>query len=570
MSEQSSVSLPPTEPSTKVADGGQTYAPRIPVLSRGQAALILTGIMLGILLGALDNLVVVTALPQIVTDLNQRNGVPFVVTSYLIAATIATPIFGRLSDIYSRRNFFLLGLGIFMVGSVLAGLAQSLPQLIAFRAIQGFGSGAFFPIGLSMIAVLFSPQTRARLTGVFSSIFGIATILGPFVGSYIVDHTTWRWVFYVNLPIGVAAVIVVLLSVGLLRPTGRKSFDSIGSALLAGWVGAFMFALFQTSQGGWALTDPRVLGLFVVAAAMFVAFVQWELRTAEPVVPLRFFAKRVIAASSGVAFLRGAVMITVTTFLSIIVAFVLGGNPDAVRNTLYWFVVPLIIGSAVGGQLLVRVAYRPLTVAGMAIMALGVFFLTTISANTSLWDLWNGFLPTGGIGLYLIPLGFGIGLTFAVTTLSIQYAVPPKDIGSASSFVQFFGNLGGAVGLSILTSYQQARQNALDPIPPGVSCPVPPVGVPDPACLPYYSSLQAAAATSYAEAFVILLGISIAAVVFALFLTGRLPRTRATPGEASLPPSEIPGPRAPYAEGSGVGGSHSEGNIGVPDIDRGT
>lgn len=517
---------PPTPPAA-----GASWASAAPKLTRRQAALILAGIFLGILMGALDNLVVVTTLPEIVNDLHNQSAVAFVVSAYLIASTVATPIFGKLSDHYSRRDFFVLGLGIFIVGSMLAGLSQSLPELIAFRAIQGFGSGAFFPIGLAIIAVQFSPETRARLTGAFSSIFGIATIVGPFVGSYIVDNTTWRWVFYVNLPIGIAAIVIIRAALGPLKPTHPKSFDTLGAALLSGWVGALMLALVENSDSGWGWTDPRLLALLVAAVVLFVVFVVHELRTPEPVVPLRFFAQRVVAASSAVAFLRGALLICASTFIPIFVAFVLAGSADTVRDMLWWLVIPMIVGSALGGQMLTRVPYRWMMGAGMVLTVVGSLLLTRIALTTPLWTFRYGFLIDGGLALDLIPLGFGIGMTFAATALSVQYAVPPKDIGAASSLIQFLGNLGGAVVLSVLSSVALTRARSIDPVPAGLSCPVPPGAMIDPGCYGYYLGLPAAYATAYQEAFVVLLAVGVAALVASLFVTGRLPRAQRPGGE---------------------------------------
>ena len=525
---------PTRPPAAATAGGGWGDAP--PPLTRRQAALILAGIFLGILMGALDNLVVVTTLPQIVADLHGVNAVAFVVSAYLIASTVSTPIFGKLSDHYSRRDFFLLGLVIFIVGSALAGAAQTLPELIAFRAIQGFGSGAFFPIGIAIIAVRFSPETRARLTGAFSSIFGIATIVGPFLGSYIVDHTTWRWVFYVNLPVGFAAIAIIRAALGPMKPARPKAFDTVGATLLSGWVAALMLALVENSDSGWAWTDPRIIALLVAAAVLFVTFVVVELRSPEPVVPLRFFAKRVVAASSAVAFFRGGILIGVSTFVPIVVSFALGGSADVVRDVLWWLVIPMILGSALGGQLLTRVPYRYLMGVGMALVVIGTLLLTRFSVSTPTWLLRDGFLPVGGLALDLMPLGFGIGMTFAATALSVQYAVPPKDIGAASSLIQFLQNLGGAMVLSLLSEYAQSRYAALSPPAPlGVVCPVPPApgSAIAPACYPYYSGLASALASGYAEAFVGLLVIAVLTFIASLFVTGRLPRSR--PGTPTAP-----------------------------------
>ncbi|MCI4352017.1 MAG: MFS transporter [Thermoplasmata archaeon] len=517
-------------PDTRVsgAQGGTGGMPR------GKTVLVLAGILLGILMGALDNLIVATVLPRIAGDLHQANGVPFVVAAYLIAATVSTPIFGKLADLLSKRNIFLAGMVVFIAGSILAGLSQTLPELIAFRAIQGFGSGAFFSVGFTIIAVLFNPETRARLTGAFSSIFGIATVVGPFAGAYIVDHTTWRWIFYINIPIGVAGMALLLLSLGPLKSASRARFDFGGAALLSSWVTLLLYPLVLNSEGSWSSSDARFLGLLIAAAIVLAAWVYWEASVAkEPLVPLRFFAKRVVAASSSIALLRGAVLITVTTFISVFIAFALGGTPDTIRNVLYGFVIPMVFASAVGGQLLTRTTYRVLGVVGMGFMVLGTFLLLGISTATAPWVFSYGFFPTGGLLFDLIPLGTGVGLTFASTALSVQYAVPPKDLGAATSLVQFLANLGGAVGVSALTAYQQLRLGVLDPAPAGVSCPVPPTTPINLACGGFYGALPHATGASIEGAFSLLLVVALAAFVSAFFLEGRLPRTR--PGAGTGP-----------------------------------
>ncbi|MCI4349809.1 MAG: MFS transporter, partial [Thermoplasmata archaeon] len=476
--------------------------------------------------GALDNFVELTALPNIVTDLRQPSGVTFVVSAYIISSTVAVPIFAKLSDLLSRRNVFLLGLVIFIAGSLLAGLSQNLNELIAFRGLQGFGSGGFFPVGIAITAVIFAPEMRARLTGAFSAVFGVATVGGPFLGSFIVDHTSWRWVFYINIPIGLVGMAILLTTLGPLRPERRGSFDAAGAAVLAGWVGALTFALFQVSQGGWTWSDPRILGLLAVSLALFVVFVVWELRTKEPIVPLRLFRNRVVLASGGNAFLRGVVMFSLTTFISVYVGLVLlNGAPnaaDTVRDVLYALVIPLVLGSAIGGQLLVRIPYRPLVASGMALAAFGSFFLIFLTTSTPTWTFAYGFLPSGGLILPLMPIGFGMGLTFSATVISVQNQVPRQDVGAASGLVQFLQGLGGAMGIALLTSFQQVRFDALRPTSAPLGCVpgAPPSGV----CLAYLQSVQGALVTSYDDVFVAMFGVLLLAVVFALFLTGRLPR----------------------------------------------
>jgi EmrB/QacA subfamily drug resistance transporter len=487
--------------------------------------LIVLGILAALLMGALDNFVVLTALPQIVSDLGQPNGVTFVVSAYLISSTVAIPIFGKLSDLFSRRNVFLLGLVIFIGGSLLSGISQNLNELIVFRAIQGFGSGDFFPVGISIVAVLFPPETRARLIGLLSGVFGIATVAGPLLGSYIVDNLSWRWVFYVNIPVGILGIVLLLATLGPLRPTVKRTFDLPGTALLAGWVGTLMYALIQVSESGWAWTDPRVLGLLVATVVLFAGFVAWELRAEQPLVPLRLFGRRVVAGSGGTAFFVGFSVFSLATFVSILVGIVLvapgTSAANVVRDVLYALIGPLVIGAALGGQLLTRLSYRNLTAAGALISAFGFAFLAATTVSTPVWILSYGFLPVGGIILPLIPIGFGAGLTLPVFILAVQNDVPTADVGAASGLVQFLQSLGASMGVSLLAVFQQWRYQAAAPAVPAGGCPT--GAVPTPTCLAYDNATLAAIVHSYDQLFTLMLVLMLVTFVLSFLLIGRMP-----------------------------------------------
>jgi EmrB/QacA subfamily drug resistance transporter len=513
-----------------------TEAPDVPspadvIRDRRLELIVVTGILLALLMGALDQFVVLTALNAIVTDFGQPNSGTTVVSTYIITSTVAIPIFGKLSDLWSRRNVFLGGLVIFIVGSALAGVSQSLPELIAFRAVQGFGSGGFFPVGIAIVAVSFPPAERARITGLLSGVFGIATVAGPLLGSAILSVTTWRWVFYVNLPVGILGAVLLLYSLGPLHPVVKRKFDTVGAGLLVVWVGALEYALIQITDSGWAWTDPRVLALLATAAVVVVVFCLWELRDRlEPLVPLRLFRERIVAVSGTTTFLVGAVFFPLATLVSLVVGLALtppGQNSaDTVRDVLYALVLPLVVGAALGGPLLTRISYRTQVVAGLLISIVGMLFLRQISSSTPVWQLAFGFLPVGGVILPLIPLGFGIGLTFPVFVLAVQNEVSAKDFGEASGLVQFFQSLGGSVGLSVLGSYASTRLNQLDPSPNPIC--MTPAAPSQPVCLPYLQGFAGATIQAYDAAFTIMLGLLVAAIVVALFYRGRFLRAPTT------------------------------------------
>ncbi|MCI4335845.1 MAG: MFS transporter [Thermoplasmata archaeon] len=510
-----------TPPASPEASGTPVVGPPV---HRWRNALIVAGVMLALLMGALDNFVVLTALPNILTEFGQPNSGTFVVSAYVIASTTAVPIFAKLSDLWSRRNVFIGGLVIFIGGSILAGLSQNLSELILFRAVQGFGSGDFFPVGIAIVAVTFPPETRARITGLLSGVFGIATVAGPLLGSAIIDHATWRWVFYVNIPVGLVGLGIILATLGPLRPERTRPFDIPGAILLFGWVGALMFPLIQVSDAGWGWTDTRVLGLLILSVVLAVIFVLWELKTREPLVPLRLLSQRVVAASGGATFMIGMVFFPLATFLSLVVGLVLSGGvnaADTVRDVLYALVLPLVVGAALGGQLLTRVSYRTIVLIGVVLGLIGMVALTSLTPTTPTWKLAFGFLPVGGVILPLIPLGFGIGLTFPVFLLATQNQVAARDVGEAGGFIQFLQSLGGAIGLSILSSIQQLRFQALDPSPdPSCATTSPAI----PACLPFLQKFPGAAVSSYDQVFAVMAGLLVVALLIGIFLQGRLPK----------------------------------------------
>lgn len=528
-----------TEPSPSPATPGPgslptTNGPASYVTTRFEI-IVTAGILLALLMGALDNFVVLTALPNILNDFGQLNNGTFVVSAYVIASTTSIPIFSKLSDLWSRRNVFLGGLAVFIAGSVLAGFSQNLPDLILFRAVQGFGSGGFFPVGIAIVAVVFPPETRARIIGGLSGVFGIAVVAGPLIGNSIVSITTWRWIFYVNLPIGFLGFLLIITTLGPLRPTQVRKFDIVGAGLLAGWVGAVMGPLYQISGNGWAWTDPRVVASLGVGGLLIIAFVLWELRQTNPLVPLRLLKHRVMAAGGGSTYFIGMVFFPVATFLTLVVArvFVPGSTPssDIVRDILYFLVIPIVVGAALGGQLLTRLSYRTVAVLGLGIALVGMVGLTELSVTTPLWVFDFGFLPVRGVVLPLLPLGFGVGLTFPVFLLAAQNQVGQADVGEAGGLIQFLQSLGGAVGLSVLASFQQTQFGGLDPSPSAACATRTP---PLPLCGSYLGSLNSSLITSYDQTFTIMLGLLVVALAFALFLEGRLPKLPSRNGAAPV------------------------------------
>ena len=416
-----------------------------PRFSRSSLALIVGGLMTGLLLGALDQTIVATAGPTIIADLGGLSVYAWVFSGYILTQTVSMPIFGKLSDLYGRRRFLVLGLAIFMAGSVLSGTSQDINQLIIFRAIQGVGSGAFFPIAIAVAGVVFPPSQRGRIQGVFASVFGISAVLGPTAGSYIVQAINWRWIFYVNLPLGVLSIALLGLALKESRNSNAKPVvDWAGLFGLTGWITLLMLG-FLSGGSTFAWYSWEEAALFSAAAVSFVLFLLVERRSQEPIVPLSLFNIRIVSAASAVAFLTGVSMFAVLTYVPLFVQAGLGGAIDDGRNVLYAFMIPLVAGAIVGGQLTTRsTGYRPILTVGLVMLSIGLFLLTGVTASSPFTQLMQ----------YGAVMGFGLGITFPVVVLAVQYAVPRTQIGVASSLAQFMRNIGGTIGLAVLGALQ--------------------------------------------------------------------------------------------------------------------
>jgi EmrB/QacA subfamily drug resistance transporter len=413
--------------------------------SRRTLALIVGGLLTGLLLGALDQTIVATAGPTIISDLGGLSVYAWVFSAYILTQTVSMPIFAKLSDLYGRRRFLVLGTLIFMGGSALSGAAQSINELILFRAIQGIGSGAFFPIAIAVAGVVFPPAQRGRIQGIFASVFGVSAVLGPSAGSYLVQSLNWRWIFYVNLPLGVVSVLLISLALKESRDTNSKpAIDWLGVTTLTTWITLLMLG-FLSGGSTFAWYSWEEAGLFAGAVAFFGLFLFAEGRATEPVMPLSLFRVKTISAAAAVSFLTGVAMYAVISYVPLFVQAGLGGSIDDGRNVLYAMMLPLVAGAILGGQLSTRsVGYRPLLTIGLVVMSGGLFLLTTVGTSASLTQL----MEYGAI------MGFGIGITFPVAILAIQYSVSRRLIGVASSLGTFTRNLGGTIGLAVLGAVQ--------------------------------------------------------------------------------------------------------------------
>ena len=399
---------------------------------------ILGAVLLGLFLAALDQTIIGPVLPRISSDLEGVDLYTWVVTAYLLTSTVTVPLYGKLSDLFGRRPMLLIGIGLFLVGSALSGLSQSMEQLVAFRAIQGLGAGALFPISLAVIGDLFTPRERGKYQGLFGAVFGIAFLIGPFLGGTLTDSFSWHWIFYVNLPIGIVAMFVIWR----LLPTVRKAdatrnIDYAGIATFAAGITPILIGLTNGQNGDWG--SPSVWGLVGIGAAFLAIFVWVESRAAEPMIPLHLFRIRTFSISMVAVFMAMFGFFGAVVFLPLWYQVVQGASATESGYKLLPFLAGLILSSIISGQIVSRTGhYKWVVVGALALGGVGIALLTNLRADTPEVILWA----------WMFVAGVGIGPTMAVFTVVIQNAVPFGELGTATSVMTLFRQIGGMVGLT--------------------------------------------------------------------------------------------------------------------------
>jgi EmrB/QacA subfamily drug resistance transporter len=396
-------------------------------------------LMLGMLLAALDSTIVATALPTIVGDLHGANHITWVVVAYLLSSTVSTPLWGKLGDLHGRKVYFQAAIIIFLVGSMLCGIAHSMIMLILFRALQGLGGGGLMVGAQAVIADLVPPRERGRYAGFFGGTFGAATVLGPLLGGVIVDNWSWRWIFFVNLPFGILALIVCAAK---LPSAGRRVSHVIDYAgIITLTISASALILF-TSLGGTTIAwgSAESIGLLVIGVVTAVVFVVIERRSPEPVLAPRLFANRVFSSASAIGFVVGFAMFGAMVFLPLYLQLVRGVSPTMSGLRLLPMMAGLLVASIVTGQLVSKGwRYRPFPIFGSAIMTIGLGLLGTLGVNTSSWMM----------GLYMTVLGVGLGLVMQILVTAVQNAVDVSDLGAATAGANFFRSIGGSFGTAV-------------------------------------------------------------------------------------------------------------------------
>ncbi|MGW3627002.1 MDR family MFS transporter [Streptomyces sp. NPDC000880] len=416
-------------------------------LNRKAVLAAIGALLLGMLLAALDQTIVSTALPTIVSELGGMDHLSWVVTAYLLASTAATPLWGKLGDQYGRKKLFQAAIVIFLIASALCGVAQNMPQLIGFRALQGLGGGGLMVLSMAIVGDIVSPRERGRYQGLFGAVFGATSILGPLLGGFFTQHLSWRWVFYINLPIGVVALLVIAAVLHIpARPT-RHTIDYLGTFLIASVATCLVLV---ASLGGttWAWGSAQIVGLAVLGAVLLVVFVYVEQRAAEPVLPLKLFRIRTFTLVAVISFVVGFALFGAMTYLPTFLQVVHGISPTLSGVHMLPMVLGLLLTSTASGQLVSRTGrWKVFPIAGTAITAVGLVLLHQLDESSS----------TGEMSAYFFVFGAGLGLVMQVLVLVAQNAVSYEDLGVATSGATFFRSIGAAFGVAIFGSIFTSR-----------------------------------------------------------------------------------------------------------------
>ncbi len=431
--------------------------------SARQRRLVFGALLLVLFIASLDQTIVSTALPTIVGDLGGLQHLSWVVTAYLLASTVVGPLYGKLGDLYGRKRVLQVALVIFLIGSALCGAAQSMPQLIAFRAVQGLGGGGLIVVSMAVVGDLVAPRDRGRYQGLFGGVFGISTVAGPLLGGFFVDNFSWRWIFYVNLPLGALALVVISTAFTSRQTTERRAIDWVGTLVLAcGLSGVILYTSLGGSSYGW--TAPEMLAALVGGLALLAAFPFVESRASEPILPLELFRNATFRTTSAIGFIIGFALFGSVTFIPLYLQIVKGDS--ATRSGL--LMTPMMLGvlatSTTSGFLISRYGrYRAFPIAGTALATVGLYLLSGLAVDT----------PTAVAAGYMLILGLGLGMVMQVLVLAAQNAVPYRLLGVVTSGSTLFRQIGGSIGVSAFGAVftNQLTKELARRLPPGVHAP---------------------------------------------------------------------------------------------------
>jgi EmrB/QacA subfamily drug resistance transporter len=437
----------PSESAVQSPPAGGPLSSGPGALSHRQILVVMSGLMLGLFLATLDQTIVGVALPTIVGEFHRADLLSWVITAYLLTSTISTPLFGKASDLFGRKRLLQLSIVIFLVGSALCGLAQNMAELIGFRALQGVGAGGLLSLTLAVVADIIPARERGRYQGYFGAVFASSSVIGPLLGGFFVDQATWRWCFYINIPLGLAALIVINRVLHIPFTARRVEIDWAGAALLVAGVSALLLAV-QMGGRDFAWTSPQLLSLVAAGLLLVVGFVVRERVAPEPILPPRLFRNGTFRVASSIGFLSGAVMFGVIIFLPQYLQLVRGESATVSGLTTIPMLGGMLLTSITSGRLISRIGrYKIFVVAGTCVLTLGIALMTQLSATTPLLTL----------AAWMFIMGAGMGMFMQTVVIATQSSVESRDLGVATSSVMFFRSMGGAIGAAAFGALLTSR-----------------------------------------------------------------------------------------------------------------
>ncbi|HEY0459587.1 MAG TPA: MDR family MFS transporter [Pyrinomonadaceae bacterium] len=429
------------------SDALATTAPKpmLEMSSRRRWA-VTVGVMTGMFIAALEATVVGTAMPTVISSLGGLNHYSWVFSAYLVTSTVTVPVWGKLSDLYGRRLLYQIGIGVFLLGTLLSGFSGSMTQLIIFRAIQGLGAGALVPLGMTIIGDIFTLEERARMQAYFSGVWGLSSVVGPVVGGFITDQISWRWVFFINLPVGILAAIIIGLALKEPKLTEKPKIDYAGAALLMIAISLLMLALVEGGASIRTLLTLHNILLIGGAVLLLLLFFAVEKRASDPIIPFDLFKNRTVSVAVGAGFLAGVAMFGAISFIPLFAQGALGSSATEAGSLLTPLMLAWVSMSVIGGRLLLRVGYRNITIIGFIILSIGFVFLAMFQRDT----------PRFWLYVDLVLIGAGLGLTMLTLLIAVQQAVERSKLGIVTSLNQFARAIGGAFGVAIMGAFLTA------------------------------------------------------------------------------------------------------------------